>query len=124
MRICLALAGAVRGTEFGHSTPPFANPARHARPCAGHPRPEAIVNFKRCLPRRRVDGRDKPGHDVEGGAQPNYVSDSATFSFYPGCPIAPAGSGAASRPNATPCASGPQTSKFFPRKTFGLTKNT
>jgi hypothetical protein len=34
--------------------------------CAGHPRPKAIVNFKSGVQRRRVDGRDKPGHDVEG----------------------------------------------------------
>jgi hypothetical protein len=30
---------------------------RHARPCAGHPRLEAIALEK------NVDGRDKPGHD-------------------------------------------------------------
>jgi hypothetical protein len=68
-------------------TPRGSNPLRFSRvtgpfsatgqpwPCAGHPRPEAITNLKSCLQRRRVrtnaphspwDGRDKPGHDVEG----------------------------------------------------------
>jgi hypothetical protein len=38
--------------KIGHS-----HPARHARPCAGHPRPLSLNSKK------DVDGRDKPGHD-------------------------------------------------------------
>jgi hypothetical protein len=38
--------------------------ARHARPCAGHPRPEASANFRSCLQRRRVEMAE-PSHDVE-----------------------------------------------------------
>jgi hypothetical protein len=35
----------------------LANKARHARPCAGHPRP-CFAQAK-----KDVDGRDEPGHD-------------------------------------------------------------
>jgi hypothetical protein len=37
---------------------------RHARLCAGHPRPDAVENINRYPRQRRVDSRDKPGHDV------------------------------------------------------------
>ena len=37
--------------------------ARPARPCAGHPRRSASANSASLLQRRRVGGRDKPGHD-------------------------------------------------------------
>src|ERR1700722_1684119 len=63
----LRRGGAVRRTEFGCFAPPLATPARHGRACPGHPRPDAVVNVKSCLPRRRVDGRDKPGPGVGGG---------------------------------------------------------
>ncbi|HEY7664935.1 MAG TPA: hypothetical protein VH934_17600, partial [Xanthobacteraceae bacterium] len=33
--------------------------SRHARPCAGHPRLSSPSKSK------DVDGRDKPGHDIE-----------------------------------------------------------
>ncbi len=38
---------------------------RHARPCAGHPRQADVSLFAELSQRHRVDGRDKPGHDVQ-----------------------------------------------------------
>src|SRR5689334_12897100 len=46
---------------------PFVS-ARHARPCAGHPRLVCAKN---------VDGRDKPGHDAE---HEFHLANSAFFS--------------------------------------------
>jgi len=42
----------------------FTTLLRHAWPCAGQPRREAAANLWWFLRRRRVDDRDKPGHDA------------------------------------------------------------
>jgi protein ImuB len=51
--------------EFAVTAMPFSS-ARHARPCAGHPRQAETSFFADLAQRRRMDGRDKPGHDAQG----------------------------------------------------------
>jgi integrase len=62
--------------------------ARHARPCAGHPRPSAAANFASLSRRRGVDGRDKPGHDAQGLYRTQTLAFLVRISISPDSPAA------------------------------------
>jgi len=65
---------------------------RHARPCAGHPRPSASPKAEDLSRRRRVDGWDKPGHDVRWLYEAYALACSCVRQF-PGQPGAKRGEG-------------------------------